>query len=186
MNYVIGHWQQLGWVALKMLLLFVVAALGLRLSERRTLAQLNVFDFVVTVAVGAIVGRAATSSTTSFITGAVALVTLLAIHRAVAALHRHGRLGGLLDRRPLLIVRHGELRDRELGSAGLTHDDALRLLRQAGVHDLTTAEFVLYEQRGGLSLVRRGETPGEAMREGLREAGVPESDMVARSDSRAS
>ena len=177
MNYFIGHWQQLGWVAVKMVLLFAVAALGLRLSERRTLAQLNVFDFVVTVAVGAIVGRAATSSTTSFITGAVALVTLLAIHRAVAALHQRGRLGGLLDRRPLLIVRHGELRDDELGSAGLTHDDALRLLRQAGIHDLSTVDFVLYEQRGGLSVMRRGETPGEAMREGLRGAGVSDAEM---------
>ena len=81
MSPLIGNHSELGWTAAKALLLFAVAVVGLRLSERRVVAQLNVFDFVVTVAVGAIVGRTATSSTESFATGAVALITLLLAHR---------------------------------------------------------------------------------------------------------
>ena len=67
----------LGWVAVKAVLLFAVAVIGLRLGERRTLAQLSAFDFTVAVAIGSIIGRTVTVASTSFATGAVALVTLL-------------------------------------------------------------------------------------------------------------
>jgi uncharacterized membrane protein YcaP (DUF421 family) len=45
-----------GWVAVKPVLIFAVAVIGLRPGERRTLAQLGAFDFAVAVAIGAIIG----------------------------------------------------------------------------------------------------------------------------------
>ncbi len=48
MTYLIGHYSELGWSALKALLLFGAAVIGLRLSQRRMLAELNIFDLVVT------------------------------------------------------------------------------------------------------------------------------------------
>lgn len=172
MSYLIGHYAELGWVALKALLLFAVAVIGLRLSQRRMLAELNVFDVVVAVAVGAIVGRTATSSTTSFATGAVALITLLLAHRIVAGLHRRGWLAGLLDRRPLVLIAHGRLQPDGLGSAGLTPRDVYRMLRQSGVGDPAALQYVLYEDGGRLTLVRADQHCGEAIRAGLTEAGV--------------
>ncbi len=118
MHHLLGSYAELGWTALKALLLFVVAVVGLRLSERRVVAQLNVFDFVVIVAVGAIVGRTATSSSESFATGAVALITLLIVHRIVAELRRRGWLGGALDRAPLVLCAHGQLQPDALRTAG--------------------------------------------------------------------
>ena len=88
----IGGAGGLGWVAAKAVLLFAVAVIGLRLGERRTLAQLSAFDFAVAVAVGAIIGRGATAADTSFATSAVALITLLVVHRAVAIARRHSRV----------------------------------------------------------------------------------------------
>lgn len=120
MSHLFGGYPELGWTALKAILLFVVAVVGLRLSERRLLAEFSPFDFAVTVAVGAIVGRTATSSNTSFASGAVALVTLLLAHRLVAIMRRRGLLGRLLDRRPLILVSHGRMQAPALRSAGLT------------------------------------------------------------------
>jgi hypothetical protein len=71
----VGGTGSLGWVAVKAVLMFAVAVIGLRLGERRTLAQLSAFDFAVAVAIGAIIGRTVTTSSASFATGAVALVT---------------------------------------------------------------------------------------------------------------
>lgn len=134
------------------------------------LAELNVFDLVVTVAVGAIVGRTATSSTTSFATGAVALVTLLVIHRSVAFAHRRGWLGALLDRRPLVLLEHDRPQPRGLRSAGLTERDVYRLLRQAGESDPQALEYVLYEDRAKMTIVRPGQLDGAAVRAGLEQA----------------
>ncbi|MDA3662425.1 DUF421 domain-containing protein [Mycobacterium xenopi] len=172
MLYLIGQYDQLGWTALKTLLLFTVAVLGLRMSKRRMLAQLNVFDFVVAVAIGAIIGRTATSSTTSFATGAVALVTLLVAHRVVAELHRRGWLGGLLTRRPLILVANGQLQRTALHAAGLADRDVYRLLRQSGNDEIHALQYVLYEEGGRLAVVRAGQPYGEAVRAGLVEAGI--------------
>src|SRR5260370_13336641 len=96
----IGGASGLGWVAVKAVLLFAVAVVGLRLGERRTLAQLSAFDFTVAVAVGSIIGRTVTASSTSFATGAVALVTLLVVHRLVALARRHSRVARAIDHLP--------------------------------------------------------------------------------------
>ncbi|MGH3542749.1 MAG: DUF421 domain-containing protein [Mycobacterium sp.] len=172
MIYLLGQYAQLGWTALKTLLLFTIAVIGVRLSGRRMLAQLNVFDFVVAVAVGAIIGRTATSSTTSFATGAVALITLLVLHRIVAELHRRGWLGGLLTRRPLILVARGRLQEPALRAAGLADRDVYRLLRQAGEADIEALQYVIFEAGGQITVARAGQAYGEALRAGLAEAGV--------------
>ena len=129
----IGGASGLGWVAVKAVLLFAVAVIGLRLGERRTLAQLSTFDFAVAVAIGAIIGRGATAADTSFVTSTVALVTLLVAHRVVAIGRRHSRVVRLLDHPPRVLVARGELQRKELARAGLTAEDVYALLRENGV-----------------------------------------------------
>ena len=78
----------LGIVAAKAALMFLVAVLGLRLSQRRTLAQWTAIDFAAAVAVGALVGRTAVAAGQSFAVGVdepVARVTLLTQGQNVTA-----------------------------------------------------------------------------------------------------
>jgi uncharacterized membrane protein YcaP (DUF421 family) len=170
MTELTGGAGDLGWVALKAVVMFMVAVLGLRLGERRTLAQLGAFDFAVAVAVGAVIGRTATSSTTSVVTGAVALVTLLVAHRVVTELRRRGWLGGLVDSPPRVLVADGRAQPRELARAGLTVGDLYALLREQGIGSLDDVGYLLYETRGAVSLVPAGEPLGPLLRDGLAAA----------------
>ena len=158
-------------MAVKAVLMFAVAVIGLRLGERRTLAQLGAFDFAVAVAIGAIIGRTVTSPSASFATGAVALVTLLAVHRLVAFARRHSRIARIVDHPPRVLVARGEIQDRELARAGLTAADVYALLRQQGVDDLGQVGYLLYETRGTTTLIGAGIEPGPLMRDGLSAAG---------------
>jgi len=74
----------LGFTAGKATLMYATAVIGLRLSERRTLAQWSAIDLVAAVAVAAIVGRTAIASTQSFATGAVARLVHLALYRLMS------------------------------------------------------------------------------------------------------
>jgi uncharacterized membrane protein YcaP (DUF421 family) len=161
----------LGWVAVKAVLLFAVAVIGLRLGERRTLAQLSAFDFAVAVAIGAIIGRGATASDTSFASSAVALVTFLVAHRVVAILRRRSRFVRLIDHPPRALVIDGELQARELARAGLTAADVFGLLREKGVGDLGQVGYLLYEARGTVTLVAAGGEAGPLVLEGLGASG---------------
>ena len=171
MPELIGDAGGLGWVAVKAVLLFTVAVIGLRLGERRTLAQLTAFDFAVAVAIGAIIGRGATASDTSFATSAVALVTFLVAHRVVAIGRRHSRVVRLIDHPPLVLVAHGELQEKELAHAGLTDEDVYALLRENGVGDLGQVGYLIYETRGAVTVVGADREPGPLVRDGLNAAG---------------
>jgi uncharacterized membrane protein YcaP (DUF421 family) len=159
------------WVVVKAVLLFAVAVVGLRLGERRTLAQLSAFDFTVAVAIGSIIGRTATAASTSFATGAVALVTLLVAHRIVAFARLHSRIARAVDHPPRVLIARGRMQQRELARAGLTSPDIYMLLREHGVGDLSQVGYLLYEPQGRTTLIRAGEEPGSVMRQGLAAAG---------------
>ena len=179
MSELVGQAGDVGWVALKALLLLALAIGAFRVGERRTLAQLNSFDFAVAVAVGAIVGRTITSDTTSFLTGAVALVTLLVAHWIITKARRRFRVRDLLDQPPNVLVVHGTLQQRGMARAGLTDSDVFALLRQQEVGSLSEVGYLLYEARGGVSLHRAGRPVGALMREALISAGEYPTDADA-------
>lgn len=167
----VGGADGLGWVVAKAVLIFAVAITGLRLGERRTLAQLGAFDFAVAVATGSIIGGTAISPSVSLLSGAVALVSLLVAHRLVAYVRRHSQLARMIDHPPRVLVARGELQDRELARAGLTAADVYALLRQHGVDDLGQVGYLLYETRGMTTFIRATAEPGPLVRDGLSAAG---------------
>jgi len=171
MSRLIGGAGDLGWVVAKAGLMFAVAVTGLRLGERRTLAQLGAFDFAVAVAIGSVIGRTVTASNTSFLTGAVALVALLAMHRLVALARRHSRIARAVDHPPRVLVAAGVIREREVARAGLTTADLYSLLRRQGVFDLGQVGYLLYETRGATTLVPADADPGPLTRDALSAAG---------------
>ncbi|MGE5289805.1 MAG: DUF421 domain-containing protein [Micromonosporaceae bacterium] len=173
MSWVTGNWAHLGAVAGKAALMYATALIALRFGERRTLAQWSIVDFVAAVAVGAIVGRTAVAGTQSFITGAVALVTLIVMHRLVNRMRFRPVLRRLLDHRPRVLVADGQLLRDQLRICGLTDDDLFAQLRQRGVFKLSSIRFALYEAKGGLTVVpedgEAGEPP-ELVHAALRES----------------
>lgn len=159
MSWISGNWPELGIVAAKAVLIYATALVGLRLGERRTLAQWSIIDFSTAVAIGAIVGRTAIASNQSFLTGAAALVTLIAVHRLASLLRFSPVFGKLLDHRVRVLVAHGQLRRGQLWRCGLTDDDVFAHLRQNGVRHLDGIRYVLYEAKGGLTIVREDGDP---------------------------
>lgn len=171
MSELVGHADEVGWLALKAALMLVLVVAALRIGQRRTLAQFNSFDFAVAVALGAIVGRTITSSTTSFLTGAVALITLLVAHGLITSVRRRFRLHAVFDQPPNVLIVHGQLQHRGMARAGLTDADVFALLRQREVGGLGDVDYLLYEARGGVSLQRAGTPLGTLMRDALIAAG---------------
>jgi uncharacterized membrane protein YcaP (DUF421 family) len=159
MLWISGNWQLLGTVAGKAVLMYATALVGLRLGERRTLAEWGIIDFVPAVAIGAIVGRTAIASTQSFLTGGVALVTLIAAHQLASRLRHHSVLGTLLEHRVRVLLAHGRVHHLQLRRCGLTENDLFAQLRQKGILQLKDIRYVLYEATGGLTIVHENDDP---------------------------
>jgi uncharacterized membrane protein YcaP (DUF421 family) len=153
MDWLNGGWPQLGLVAGKAALMYVMALVALRAGQRRTLAQWTIIDFITAVAIGAIVGRTALAGTQSFITGAVALVALVVAHRVASVLRFNPWFARVVDHRVRVLVEHGRVRKDQLRICGLTDDDLYAEMRQEGVFSLSDVALVLYEVKGGLTIV---------------------------------
>ena len=162
MEHLFGRADELGWVAAKALLLYLAAVLALRLGERRTLADLSLFDFVAAVAVGLVVGRLPSARDSSFLDGAATLAAILAAHGCITRLRRFPALAHLFEHPPRLLVAHGEVLEGELRRCGLSRSDLHALLRQRGIGDPAAARFVVLEQRGKVSVLRDDGPDGAA------------------------
>ena len=149
----IGDPKAAAQAALKALALFVTAVAAFRLTERRTLAEFAPFDWVVAVAVGAIVGRTATAADASWLTGAAALITLLVAHAAVARLRFLSGVRRLVDPPLRVLIRDGQLDQRTLRRCGLTPDDLQAILRQHGHTDPQTVHLAIFEAKGAVSVL---------------------------------
>jgi uncharacterized membrane protein YcaP (DUF421 family) len=104
MSWLTSSWSDLGITAGKAALMYATALIGLRLGERRTFAQWTLIDYVAAVAVGAIVGRTAIASNQWYTVGAVALITLILMHRLTSMARFQPSLHGS-GRRPRRAVR---------------------------------------------------------------------------------
>ncbi len=154
MDHLIGGAGELGWVALKALLLYFTAVLCFRLGKRRSLTDLSPFDFVAAVAVGSIVGRVPNAHDASYLAGLATLVAVLVAHACVTRLRQFPGVAHLLDHAPRLLVVRGRVLDEELLRCGLTLADLHGLLRRQGVAELGEVRFAIFEQRGHVSVIR--------------------------------
>jgi uncharacterized membrane protein YcaP (DUF421 family) len=170
MSWLTGQSGDLWMVAAKAALIYLVALLGLRIGQRRTLAQWTAIDFAAAVATGAIIGRTALASNQSFLVGAVALVTILLAHAVAMVARFNGVLAKLVDHRVRVLVENGNLRHDQLRLCGLTDNDVLSKLRNMGVSSLDGVRYVLYETKGDLTVVSDRDADGELVRTGLRDA----------------
>jgi uncharacterized membrane protein YcaP (DUF421 family) len=146
----------LAWIGIKTILLYATAIVGLRLAKQRLLAELSPFDFVAAVAIGAIVGRIPSASDADYLAGAATLLTVLAAHALICYLRRHPTIALVVEQPPRLLVANGKIREDETRRCGLSRADIDTLLRQRGVHHLSDVQYLIFEQRGAVSLVIGG------------------------------
>lgn len=126
----------------------------LRVTGKRTLSQLNAFDFIVTVAFGSTLATILLSTDVSWAEGAAALGLLAALQLIVALISTHWpRARGALTAQPTLLLRHGVVQHEALRHNRLTESEVLQAVRASGTGDLGQVAAVVLETNGKLSVV---------------------------------
>ncbi len=150
----IGDWHRSLVAAIKAPALLIVAVAAYRVSGRRVTSGLTPVDWLAGAASGAIIGRTATASDASWLTGTAALVTLLITHAAITRL-RAVAPTGQLDPPPRILIRDGVPDDLALGRAAVTAADLACITRRAGSDGPPTSMTVVQEASGSISVLRR-------------------------------
>jgi uncharacterized membrane protein YcaP (DUF421 family) len=154
---------------------YAALVLLLRASGKRTLAKLNAFDLVVTVALGSTLATVLLSESVALAEGLLAFALLVGLQYAVAWLSvRSPRFDALVKSEPSLLLHRGRFLDCAMRRQRVTREEVVSALRSSGLAWPGDAAAVVLETDGSLSVVRAagGSHEAEVLR-GLRRAGVP-------------
>lgn len=136
---------------------YVTLVVVLRASGKRTLAKLNAFDLVVTVAIGSTLATAFLSRDVSWSEGVAALAVLALLQSVVATVTaRYPRARAVVTAEPTLLLRDGVLLHQALTQQRLTASEVRQSIRASGHGDLKDVAAVVLETDGTLSVIASG------------------------------
>lgn len=137
---------------------------------KRTLGQLNAFDFIVTVALGSTLATILLNSSVSWSEGLAALVVLAFLQFLVAwASARRPRLRSTLTSEPVLLLRDGRMLTEVLRRNRLTESEVLQAVRGSGSGDVSDIAAVVLETNGKLSVIPKSKLGSGSALQGVRQ-----------------
>ncbi len=126
----------------------------LRVSGKRTLAKLNAFDFVITIALGSTLATVLLSSSVALAEGVTALALLVGLQFAVTWTSvRSRRIRRLVRSDPTLVIYRGQLLHEALRRERVTEEEIRQVLRQQGQASVDTVAALVLETDGSFALV---------------------------------
>jgi len=128
----------------------------LRISGKRTLTKLNVFDFVFVVALGSTLATTILSENTTLADGLTAFVVLIGLQIALSLLcvYSH-RVDSIVNGEPSMLLHRGNFLDETMKRERVTKEEVLAALRNAGAKTYNEVDSVVLETDGTFSIVWR-------------------------------
>ncbi|WP_199516690.1 DUF421 domain-containing protein [Nucisporomicrobium flavum] len=146
--------QDLWRVAVIGVLTYALLVVVLRISGKRTLAKMNAFDFVVTVALGSTLATILLSRDVTLSEGLAALVLLVVLQFVATWLSvRSGSIRHLLKSAPTLLVHNGRMNEGAMRRQRVTANEVLQAVRSQGIGDLDLVAAVVLETDGTFSVI---------------------------------
>lgn len=135
-------------------LAYASLVLFLRVSGKRTLAKLNAFDLVVTVALGSTLSAILLQESISLAEGAVALALLILLQYGVTFLSvRSRRFAKTIRSEPTLLVRDGRFLHDAMKHQRITEDEVMGAVRAQGRASVDAVKAVVLESDGSISVL---------------------------------
>ena len=145
----------LGRVAIVSVLAYASLILVLRLAGKRSLAKLNAFDFVVTVALGSTLATVLLTKDVALAEGLLAFAMLAGLQWAVSRLSvAWPSFRRAVRNEPTLLCENGQFRTQAMKDERVTRSEMEAAIRNAGIGRLEDVAAVVLETDGSMSVIR--------------------------------
>ena len=139
-------------------LLYALLILGLRLTGKRQIGQLEPIEFVLMMLLSDLASVPMQDFGLPLLQGIVPIATLLALSTLLSGVSLLSiRFRSLICGEPTLIVRDGILQQSAMKRSRLTLDEVLEELRVQGVSSLADVKYAVLETSGQLSVLPRAD-----------------------------
>lgn len=179
-DYLGISWTGALGVVLSTIVLYLFFSLLVHLAGTRLMATMGAASFVVLAVVGGVSARSMLGESPTMLGGLLVLNTLMVMEALMRSLRRVTRvLPAAVRRRPSVVMLEGRSLVEALHRRRLTESGLHDRLRAGGVLDPAEVELVILEERGSLTVVRRGDRIAPALVEDVEGAElIPERLLV--------
>lgn len=142
---------------LRATIVYVFLLLLMRLSGKRTLAQVTTFDFVLLLIISEASQQALIDDDNSMINAAIIITTLVGLNILMSVLkQRSPFIERLLEDLPLVIVADGKPMKELMDKARVDMEDVLDAAREThGLESLDQIKHAVLERSGKISIIPR-------------------------------
>ena len=157
---------------LRTVLLYALLIVGLRLTGKRQIGQLEPIEFVLMMLLSDLASVPMQDFGLPLLQGVIPIATLLAISTLLSGISMCSvRFRSLVCGEPTLIIRDGILQQSAMKRSRLTLDEVLEELRVQGVSALDDVKYAVLETSGQLSVLLRADVqPATPRQMGLKVA----------------
>jgi len=147
-------------IVARCLIVYLTLLAGIRLTGKRQVGQLTPFDLLLLLLLANAVQNAMVGPDTSLIGGLIAAATLFLVNAVIARIARSSlRSASILEGTPTILIRKGDILEKNLEEEGITRADLLRALREHGIDDPSLVRSAILEVDGSISVLRNDELP---------------------------
>ncbi|WP_054179143.1 DUF421 domain-containing protein [Trabulsiella odontotermitis] len=140
-------------VALRSIYTFVLVFIFLKITGRRGVRQMSLFEVLIILTLGSAAGDVAFYDDVPMLPVLVVFVSLALLYRSVMWLmSRSEKLEDLLEGKPVVVIENGELAWEKLNAENLTEFEFFMELRLRGVEQLGQVRLAIMETNGQVSV----------------------------------
>jgi uncharacterized membrane protein YcaP (DUF421 family) len=123
---------------------------------RRTIGEMPIFDFLVVIVIGALVGSDISEPNIPHIHTVVALIFVGILQKIISTLMiKYRKIGKLITFEPVIVIQDGKFIAKSLKKIGYSIDNVLQMLREQEVFDVGEIHLGIIEASGKLSLLKK-------------------------------
>jgi uncharacterized membrane protein YcaP (DUF421 family) len=149
-----NNWMSILRVVIVSVAAYAALILVLRAAGKRSLAKLNAFDLVVTVALGSTLATVLLTKDIALAEGVLAFAMLAGLQWAVArASVRWGGFSRLVRAEPRLLVEDGRLLEAAIEAERVTRGEIDQAIRNHGIGRIEEVAAVVLETDGSFSVI---------------------------------
>ena len=159
-----SSWPGVSRIVLTTTLAYLALVLTLRVSGKRTLAKMNAFDLIVTVALGSCLASVSLTKSVKLVDGLTGILTLVALQYVIAWLSvRSKRVRKLVKSEPRLLFHGGHFLENALRAERVTESEVRSAIRSSGHLSMQKVAAVVLETDGTFSVMSQADVPASAL-----------------------
>ena len=163
-------WKSIFRGALMCLLAYPFLIVLLRLFGKRTLSEISIFDFIITVTYGATLSSIVTSDQVSFADGAVILFMLTLLQYIVSRLSVNSqKFSDFIKASPTFLYHNNHFNEDLMKQKRLRIEDVRAKVRQQGISSFEKIEAIVLEGDGSISVVKKEDVDSKDALDGIAE-----------------